>query len=622
MNNVQQKATNVNPDVLVCVRAANALLRENRIVDAKKQVEKALDLDRSNAHLLAMYKRLLSLAHDHYGDVGYFRTTHPSTDIYSYANWGSRRWEYCYVEKLLNEIGVEDKQVVDIGIGFPSEHNFYFSYAKSKCFLTAFDPDGRLDEVTRLSPRGNIFRRSAENINMKSGSVDVVVSISSFEHFSFDAFQKTIKEVHRILKDDGHLIITLDLTYDKKSSARWAVLEKTINGFPPEENDCQLQENHQQLTLEYFLKLLSPYFYPEDANIYNKERSITERVYSPEWNSHIAYLNLQKGPGSDVSPQKQLQYDLQVPARKELRERIKKFNKIVVWGLKTSGHTHAHIHRHFYETLKKLELNAYWVDDYQENKCVIEKGDMVIAVGVADDNLPIKEGVSYCLHNCNDEIHNKIDPSKNIRLQVYTNHDRNQKADQKWNEVTHFDTRKRTLFQPWASDLLEEEFMEPVFEPASKTVYWVGSIWNNERNQGNLEEMRTLQEVLERRGIKFVQLEGIQDTLNIEYVRKSFIAPTIAGRWQVKHNYLPCRMWKNIAYGQLGVSNVKKFNDIFTGCSVPGSNIEELVQNTLELSLAEYREMICQQQEIVKKHHTYVNRLLNIVRAFEYADSC
>ena len=612
---------NVNPGVLVCVRAANALLAENRVVEAKKQVERALDLDRSNAHLLAMYKRLLSLAHDHYGDVGYFRTTHPSTDIYSYANWGSRRWEYCYVEKLLNEIGIEDKQVVDIGIGIPSEHNFYLSYAKSKCFLTAFDPDSRLDEATRLSPGGNIFRQSAEKINMKSGSVDVVVSISSFEHFSFDVFQKTIKEVHRILKNDGHLIITLDLTYDKKSSARWAVLEKTINGFPPEENDCQLQENHQQLTLEYFMKLLSPYFYSEDTNIYNKERPITERVYSSEWNSHIAYLHLRKRAGNDSSLQNHIQYNIDNAARKELRERIKRFNKVVVWGLKTSGHSSGHIHRHFHETLKKLGLNTCWVDDYKENKHIIEKGDMVIAINVASDNLPIKKGVYYCLHNCDAEIHNKIEPSKNIRLQIYTNHSRAMNSDQKWNEVTLFDTKTSTLFQPWASDLLGEEFMEPVFEPASRTVYWVGGIWNNEYNQGNLEEIQILKEVLGKRGIKFVQLENIQDTLNIEHVRKSFIAPTIAGRWQVKHNYLPCRMWKNIAYGQLGVSNVKKFNDIFTGCSVPGENIEELVQNTLELSLAEYRDMTYQQQEIVKKNHTYVNRLLNIARAFEYTES-
>jgi ubiquinone/menaquinone biosynthesis C-methylase UbiE len=615
MNSTKQKFGNSYSDVLACVHRANALLKSDKVTEAKGHIEKALSLDRNNPHLLTIYKRLSSLADNYYGDVGFFKITHPITNKYTYANWGSRKWEYYYVEKLLNEIDIENKQVVDIGIGIPSEHNFYTNYVRSNCNLTAFDPDGRLDEITMLSQKCCIVRQSAEQMEMTSNSVDVVVSISSFEHFPVDVFKRTIREIHRILKDDGHLVITLDLTYDKKSSAVWAILEKTLNGFPAKENDCQLQGHHQQLTLEYFLELISPYFYPEDTKIYNKEIAITKRMYSAEWNSHIAYLHLRKRPGNNCAAMRPVQYNTHNLAGQELCKRIKKFNKIVIWGLKTSDHSHAHIHRHFYETLKKLEIDACWVDDNRRYEELIRKGDMVIAVDVACSSLPIREGVCYCLHNCY-KLYKEIEPSRSIVLQTYRSFVE-QDGSEKWDDVTFFHRQKRILSQPWATDLLGEEFKEPVFKPETKTVYWVGSIWNDDQDQGNINEIQILKNVLKKRNIELVWLKNISDSQNIKYVRLSRIAPAIAGRWQVEHNYLPCRMWKNISYGQLGISNVKKFDDIFKDCIVKGQGIEEIIDNALSLSLDKYRDMIFEQQQIVKKNHTYANRLLGIVRAFD-----
>ena len=85
----------------------------------------------------------------------------------------------------------------------------------------------------------------------------------------------------------------------------------------------------------------------------------------------------------------------------------------------------------------------------------------------------------------------------------------------------------------------------------------------------------------------------------------------------MQNDYLPCRVWKNISYGQLGVSNVKKFDEIFDDCTVKGGSIEELIDNTLSLPFSTYRDMNYRQQETVKSRHTYVNRLLNIILAFE-----
>jgi len=293
LSSIDQKIQSSYSNILPCLQTAKIYLKNNNVLEAKKYIEEALRLDSDNISLRQLYGRLLSIDYP-YGEVGFFKKTDPMTDEYTYANWGSRRWEYYYVEKLLDVIDVEDKHVVDIGIGLPSQHSFFTYYVKANCYLTAFDPDSRLDEITILSERCRILKKSAEKMEIETNSVDVVVVVSSFEHFPVNVFYDTVKEIYRILKGDGHLIITLDLTYNKQRSARWAVLEKTLNGFPPQENDHQLEEHHQQLTLKYFLELVTPYFQPNDRNICNENVGIDELVYSREWNSYIAYLHLYK----------------------------------------------------------------------------------------------------------------------------------------------------------------------------------------------------------------------------------------------------------------------------------------------------------------------------------------
>lgn len=244
MSSIDQKTQSSYSNILPYLQTAKIYLKNNNVLEAKKYIEEALRLDSDNISLRQLYGRLLSIDYP-YGEVGFFKNTDPMTDEYTYANWGSRRWEYYYVEKLLDVIDVEDKHVVDIGIGLPLQHSFFTYYVKANCYLTAFDPDSRLDEITILSERCRILKKSAEKMEIETNSVDVVVVVSSFEHFPVNVFYDSVKEIYRILKDHGHLIITLDLTYNKQRSARWAVLEKTLNGFPPQENDHQLEEHHQ-----------------------------------------------------------------------------------------------------------------------------------------------------------------------------------------------------------------------------------------------------------------------------------------------------------------------------------------------------------------------------------------
>jgi hypothetical protein len=301
-----------------------------------------------------------------------------------------------------------------------------------------------------------------------------------------------------------------------------------------------------------------------------------------------------------------------------------KIKRIVIWGLRNRYHTHRHIHKAFYENAQKLGFNVMWVEDEKDNVDVVEAGDLVISAEVVgkmvpeklsleDYNLPIRDGVYYCLHNYKDIFKKKIPESNLLNLQVYKS-DEAEKSDQKLGPVTYFNTKTRTLYQPWGTDLLSEEFRKPVFNK-NKFVFWVGSIWNNVLNQGNLKEIGELKSVLKKNKLWFVRLRFIPDWLNVLLIRISRLAPATAGRYQVDVNYLPCRMFKNISYGQLGITNVKKFKDILGESFIDGETIAELIENALSLSREEYLNKVSAQQEIIKDY-TYKNALENIINCF------
>ena len=146
----------------------------------------------------------------------------------------------------------------------------------------------------------------------------------------------------------------------------------------------------------------------------------------------------------------------------------------------------------------------------------------------------------------------------------------------------------------------------------------MGAIWNNALGQGNAAEIEELRGALQKRSLRFVHLKLVPDWVNLTAIRHSRVAPAIAGRWQVENNYLPCRMFKNISYGQLGISNVPKFAELYQNCHVPGKTIGELIDNAMSLSERDRLDLTAAQQQVTRRH-TYVQKIRNIFRAlFEF----
>ena len=300
--------------------------------------------------------------------------------------------------------------------------------------------------------------------------------------------------------------------------------------------------------------------------------------------------------------------------------------RIIIWGLRKRWHTHRFIHKAFYENAKKLGYKTLWLEDDKKNQKYIQSGDLIISADPVgkmvpekhifeEYNVPIRDDVYYCLHNFKDIFIEKIPKDKLMFLQVYHNIVDNIPDIEKWGPVTYFDKNTKTLYQPWGTDLLPEEFKKPIFRK-NKLVFWIGSIWNDTLNRGNLNEINELKQVLKKNNLIFTHLRFIPDWLNVFFIRLSRIAPAIAGKFQVDVNYLPCRVFKNISYGQLGITNIEKFRDILGESFIEGKNIEEIISKSLSLSKDEYSDIIKKQQEIIK-NYTYKNALNNIFKALK-----
>jgi hypothetical protein len=257
-----------------------------------------------------------------------------------------------------------------------------------------------------------------------------------------------------------------------------------------------------------------------------------------------------------------------------------------------------------------------WVEDAEASQRWLEPGDLVFAVDVAAKHLGSRvEGVDYLLHNVGEDhpVRYNLDPERCVYLQVWTNDcaDRGES----WGPVRRWDRHSRVLYQPWGTNLLPDEFFPPVFNAASNIVSFVGSVWDG-NGQGNRDQIHELRRAVEARGLVFDHRAGVSDEHNVQLVRDSRFAPAVAGAWQVEHEYLPCRVFKNISYGSLGVTNVPRFWELFGDAAVVSTDITELVDKALVLGEKPWLDLVRAQQEVVKDY-TYATSLEMIGRAFD-----
>ena len=135
-------------------------------------------------------------------------------------HWWSRIWEYPYVyyhiNKLLQTKISRNISILDFGCGvnfFPLEisrlgHEVTCLDNDKMCINTLLNFKHKYSE-TNIRPILN----SGINIPLPDKSIDIIYSISVFEHVN--QLGLLVKEIYRVMKDEGRLIITFDVSLNE-----------------------------------------------------------------------------------------------------------------------------------------------------------------------------------------------------------------------------------------------------------------------------------------------------------------------------------------------------------------------------------------------------------------------
>lgn len=274
-------------------------------------------------------------------------------------------------------------------------------------------------------------------------------------------------------------------------------------------------------------------------------------------------------------------------------------NKIIVWGLKSNIDSYKFIHKSFYENAQRMGFEAIWVDDLEKNRSLVNRGDIIFAVDRARKNLPVRSDVKYVLHNISGR---ELGFDKNyIQIQIFDKNSTGNSIGLHW---VKWDETSRTLFQPWGIPIETCLWRHPSVKKRN-VEFWMGSIWNDDLNRGNSLFMEKYILELRNQGISFhrkgtptrLQPNGISEKYGQKLVNRSAIGAAVVGELQRQNEYIPCRLFKNIASGVPPSSN-SDFSLVFgpTG-GIFDPNPAALISRVLELSKTDRKEIVLSSQE-------------------------
>ena len=226
--------------------------------------------------------------------VGYFKKDDPQLHNLKWCNWGSRPYEYKWVSEA---VSVRDKKVLDLGIGLPSEYNWYKYVVDTlkPSYYVGIDIDGRMVKEVEKQVNYEVLHMDMSDLKFDDKIFDVAYCISTYEHMEFETFMKAMQETHRVLKDNGILVLTLDEEWDVNQPFThdngWNILEQSLV------KKGVFNRNKNSFGLPMFLTLIKDLFIPVDDNVSvdldkNEVKSKDgEQVYYKKINKNAEMLN-------------------------------------------------------------------------------------------------------------------------------------------------------------------------------------------------------------------------------------------------------------------------------------------------------------------------------------------
>ena len=296
---------------------------------------------------------------------------------------------------------------------------------------------------------------------------------------------------------------------------------------------------------------------------------------------------------------------------------------VILWGYPLHSHTHSYIHNAFKRAFELLNYKCYWFDDNTpqiEYENVISDKSLFITEGRVSKNIVLNPKSYYLLHNCDMDKYRQagIPEDHLLGLQVFTKDCLPRSQQLNNSKFIRFDGK--TLYMPWATDLFPQEIEENIkkIEVISKSYksvcHFVGMILDN--------PWKPCMQVCQKNNISFASVGGFSGNNvsieeNIKRVQESLIAPAFQEPWQTTNGYIPCRIFKNISYGKMGITNNEVVQELFEGKLIFNTDVSVATQISIDnVQKGENIELLKELMVEVKNNHTYLNRIEDIFQAF------
>jgi hypothetical protein len=262
---------------------------------------------------------------------------------------------------------------------------------------------------------------------------------------------------------------------------------------------------------------------------------------------------------------------------------------------------------------------VYWFDDKDDVSRFDFSNSLFITETQVDEKIPLREDCFYILHNCTKA---KYRPflllKKAMHLRVYTDDVLSVRTAVKIAPCIYYDLPNRTLYMPWATDLLPHEIdavkkQIPLVQKKHE-IWWIGTI--GDQLYGNINQLQPFMQAAQKDGVLFLHNDpwahGISAEENRKRIQSSFMAPAIVGKWQMEHGYIPCRIFKNISYGSPGITNSYRVYELFQRKIVYNPDTYQLFYDAKNFMATMTMQQLYDQMDFVRDHHTYINRIHTI----------
>jgi len=306
--------------------------------------------------------------------------------------------------------------------------------------------------------------------------------------------------------------------------------------------------------------------------------------------------------------------------------------QVVLWGHKLHSSKHSYIHYGFYKAFKSLGYDTLWLDDNDTNNIYFLSLDfentLFITEGNVDMKIPIVEGSHYILFECDLSKYR----FKDINILILKTYSKDclfrpylKKIDRYiFYEYISFYNEFSTIYMPWATDLLPDEIEENmknidvVLDNNTDEINFIGSL---------TQEIFCARFWFIINGYKFNEYgspKKVSFKENEELIKKSYIALSLQSETQINKQYITSRIFKNISYGKMGITNNQIVAEVFDGNIIYNSDIQKVLELGIEFEKSDKeikKARILFLMDYVKQKHTYINRIKSLFKCLTLISS-